>query len=148
MTKLDFHDMLSYGHKPWDDDYREQKEALERAFDAASLNDSDDDGSTVNSNAQGHDEDGISSAGEHDEGGSAFQSESANDAHSDDGAGSYRTGDDDYEGVGHYDHDAAHDGSDDESDEGYDGNDYEDDSGNDYDDDDGYDDDGYDYDSD
>jgi len=147
MTKLDFHDMLSYGHKPWDDDYREQKEALERAFDAASLNDSDDDSSTVNSTAQGHDDEGISSGSEHDEGGSASHSESANDACSDHGAGTYG-GDNDYEGGGHYDHDATHDGRDDGSDEGYDGNDYEDDEGDDYDDDDGYDDDGYDYDSD
>jgi len=134
MTKLDFHDMLSYGHKPWDDDYREQKEALERAFDAASLNDS----SAVNGNAQGHDEQqGASSAAERDDGVSAFHSESANDAYSGHGDGDDDDDDGDeagdYGGHGHDDH-ATHDGRDDGSDDGHD--------------DDGYDDDGYEYDSD
>lgn len=35
---LGYHEMLSYGHKPWDDDYWEQKAALEKAF-----GDADDD---------------------------------------------------------------------------------------------------------
>lgn len=35
MPQLGYHEMLSYGHKPHDDDYREQKEALERAFSDA-----------------------------------------------------------------------------------------------------------------
>ncbi|KAI5070521.1 hypothetical protein GOP47_0014864 [Adiantum capillus-veneris] len=34
-AKLSFHEMLSYGHKPWDEDYREQKKALNEAFTQA-----------------------------------------------------------------------------------------------------------------
>lgn len=46
-NKLDYHEMLSYGHKPTDPDYREQKDALEKAFDEADAQDDDDDGSST-----------------------------------------------------------------------------------------------------
>lgn len=39
MTKVGFHEMLSYGHKPSDDDYRENRDALQRAFDEADARD-------------------------------------------------------------------------------------------------------------
>lgn len=34
-NKLGYHEMLSYGHKPTDDDYHEAKASLQQAFDEA-----------------------------------------------------------------------------------------------------------------
>lgn len=48
-NKLGFHDMVSYGHKPTDPDYREWKDALQRGFDEVDAEQNTSEGASGNS---------------------------------------------------------------------------------------------------